>query len=159
MTASRLAILKSRHAACHQQPPLVHCESQPDIIQRQALRVLARRAESIKSKLCRVRCSWSHQADAGSAHSDSLFRLRTSHRNGQVPASGGIKQFSGSDDWLRDLARRELFAIRQGVFKFLGLNLKKIPISSTILTDDGPRLTSGNRRRYAYRTRYCSRLG
>ncbi len=30
----------------------------------------------------------------------------------RLPVSGVMKQFSGSDGWLRDLARCELFAIR-----------------------------------------------
>jgi uncharacterized LabA/DUF88 family protein len=54
----------------------------------------------------------------------------------RLPVSGVLKQFSGSDGWLRDLARRDLFAIREGVLKFRGFKPKKIPISPVALSDD-----------------------
>lgn len=57
--------------------------------------------------------------------------------NGQAkrPVSGSIQLFTGSDKWLRDLASRDLFAVREGVLKFRGYKPKKIPIASTALTD------------------------
>jgi uncharacterized LabA/DUF88 family protein len=54
----------------------------------------------------------------------------------RLPVSGVMKQFSGSDAWLRNLARRELFAIREGVLKFRGFKPKRIPISPAALSDD-----------------------
>lgn len=54
----------------------------------------------------------------------------------KLPISGEMKQFEGSDLWLRDLARKNLFEVRRGVLKFRGFKPKKIPISSSQLTDD-----------------------
>jgi len=53
-----------------------------------------------------------------------------------LPVSGTRKSFSGSDQWLRDLAKRDLFAVRRGTLKFRGFILKKIPYTPTApLTD------------------------
>lgn len=54
----------------------------------------------------------------------------------RAPVSGKELQFSGSDTWLRDLAQRNLFAIRTGILKFRGFKPKKIPVSGRQLTDD-----------------------
>jgi uncharacterized LabA/DUF88 family protein len=54
----------------------------------------------------------------------------------RLPVSGAEFEFNGSDSWLRDLASRDLFAVRKGVLKFRGFKPKRIPISPTALTDD-----------------------
>ena len=52
-----------------------------------------------------------------------------------LPVSGEEKVFHGSDAWLNDLARRDLFAVRRGVLKFRGFKPRRIPIASETLTD------------------------
>ncbi len=49
------------------------------------------------------------------------------------PVSGIKKEFSGSDKWLHDLSRKDLFAVRVGVLKFRGFVLKqsRIPFTPT----------------------------
>lgn len=54
----------------------------------------------------------------------------------KLPVSGQSMTFSASDGWLRDLARRDLFAVRRGVLKFRGWVPKKTPVSPLSLTDD-----------------------
>ncbi|WP_221987728.1 NYN domain-containing protein [Rhizobium laguerreae] len=53
-----------------------------------------------------------------------------------LPVSGGEKQFGGSDRWLKDLAAKDLFAVRLGVLKFRGFKPKRIPVADRALTDD-----------------------
>jgi len=53
----------------------------------------------------------------------------------KLPVSGQTHTFSGSDAWLRDLASRDLFAVRRGVLKFRGFKPRRVPISPTQLTD------------------------
>jgi len=57
--------------------------------------------------------------------------------NGKVslPVSGAEHEFKGSDAWLKQLAAKDLFAVRRGVLKFRGFKPKKIPIASAALTD------------------------
>ena len=56
--------------------------------------------------------------------------------NTKLPVSGTPHEFKGSDQWLRDLAARDLFAVRRGVLKFRGFKPKKIPIAhGAALTD------------------------
>ena len=43
----------------------------------------------------------------------------------KMPVSGSKKTFPGSDKWLHELARKDLFAIRRGVLKFRGFVLRK----------------------------------
>src|SRR5262249_42835848 len=54
-----------------------------------------------------------------------------------LPVSGGKHQFTGSDQWLLELARKDLFAVRRGVLKFRGWIPKNIPIAPSAkgLTD------------------------
>ncbi|WP_245004133.1 NYN domain-containing protein [Bradyrhizobium liaoningense] len=58
--------------------------------------------------------------------------------NGEVklPVSGETTTFKGSDKWLRELAAKDLFAVRRGVLKFRGYKPKKIPVVGKELTDD-----------------------
>lgn len=58
--------------------------------------------------------------------------------NGSVklPVSGAEKEFTASDFWLKDLARRDFFATRLGELKFRGFKPKKIPTPPRPLTDD-----------------------
>jgi len=44
-----------------------------------------------------------------------------------LPISGGKKTFTASDAWLRQLAQKDLFAVRRGTLKFRGFTLSKIP--------------------------------
>ena len=46
-----------------------------------------------------------------------------------------MHQFQGTDQELRELAQRPLFAVRRGVLKFRGWVPKRIPLSGTALTD------------------------
>lgn len=52
------------------------------------------------------------------------------------PVSGEPHEFKGSDAWLKDLASRDLFAVRRGVLKFRGFKPRRIPVSEQQLTDD-----------------------
>ncbi len=54
----------------------------------------------------------------------------------KLPVSGASHTFDGSDEWLHDLSRRDLFAVRRGVLKFGGFKPKHIPVASDSLTDD-----------------------
>jgi uncharacterized LabA/DUF88 family protein len=45
----------------------------------------------------------------------------------QLPVSGGRRNFSGNDQWLKELSRKDLFAVRLGNLKFRGFVLKNIP--------------------------------
>jgi uncharacterized LabA/DUF88 family protein len=51
------------------------------------------------------------------------------------PVSGADKVYGQPDHWLRVLANKELFAVRRGVLKFRGFRPRKVPISTTALTD------------------------
>ena len=53
----------------------------------------------------------------------------------KLPVSGNPHTFAGSDHWLRELAAKNLFAVRRGVLKFRGFKPKKVPISPSQLTD------------------------
>jgi len=53
-----------------------------------------------------------------------------------LPVSGNRRHFTGSDQWLRDLANRDLFAVRLGILKFRGWTPISIPIAPNAgLTD------------------------
>ena len=53
----------------------------------------------------------------------------------KLPVSGNYFEFKGSDAWLRQLAAKDLFAVRQGVLKFRGYKPRHIPMTSSPLTD------------------------
>jgi len=53
----------------------------------------------------------------------------------KLPVSGNIHKFVGNDGWLKELASRELIAVRRGVLKFRGYKPKRIPIASDKLSD------------------------
>lgn len=44
----------------------------------------------------------------------------------RLPISGETVEFNKSDGWLRDLARKDLFAVRQGVLKFRGFKPRSV---------------------------------
>ena len=46
------------------------------------------------------------------------------------PVSGETLKLIGNDGWLRELASRDLFAVRRGVLKFRGFKPRKIPIAN-----------------------------
>lgn len=52
-----------------------------------------------------------------------------------LPVSGAPISFQSSDQWLKDLAKLERFAVRRGTIGFRGWKPKTIPISSKPLTD------------------------
>ena len=53
-----------------------------------------------------------------------------------LPVSGQQTTFQGSDAWLHELSRKNLFAVRRGILKFRGFVLSKIPyIPTGPLTD------------------------
>ena len=51
------------------------------------------------------------------------------------PVSGTPLALPGSDAWLKDLASRDLFAVRRGVLKFRGFKPRRIPVAPETLTD------------------------
>jgi uncharacterized LabA/DUF88 family protein len=53
----------------------------------------------------------------------------------KLPVSGKLHEFKGSDAWLKQLAAKDLFAVRRGVLKFRGFKPKTVPVSPTGLTD------------------------
>jgi uncharacterized LabA/DUF88 family protein len=53
----------------------------------------------------------------------------------KLPVSGKLHEFKGSDAWLKQLAAKDLFAVRRGVLKFRGFKPKAVPVSPTGLTD------------------------
>lgn len=53
----------------------------------------------------------------------------------KLPVSGEVQKFEGNDGWLRDLASRDLIAVRRGVLKFRGYKPRRIPIASDKLSD------------------------
>lgn len=53
----------------------------------------------------------------------------------KLPVSGDTHEFKGNDDWLKQLASKDLFAVRRGVLKFRGYKPKNVPITPQGLTD------------------------
>lgn len=53
----------------------------------------------------------------------------------RLPVSGTQHRFTGSDQWLNDLSRKNLFAVRRGVLKFRGWKPKTVPVPATTLMD------------------------
>lgn len=53
----------------------------------------------------------------------------------ELPVSGETTNFTSSDKWLKELAKRERFAVRQGTLGFRGWKPKKTPIDNKALTD------------------------
>jgi hypothetical protein len=53
----------------------------------------------------------------------------------KLPVSGETFQFQGSDAWLDELSRKDLFAVRRGVLKFRGYKPVRIPVATTVLSD------------------------
>lgn len=53
----------------------------------------------------------------------------------KLPVSGTEQTFKGSDQWLVELSKKDLFAVRRGILKFRGFKPKKIPISPQALQD------------------------
>lgn len=53
----------------------------------------------------------------------------------RLPVSGGTKSFTASDDWLDEIASRELFAVRRGTLAFRGWVPRNIPIAGKALSD------------------------
>ena len=53
----------------------------------------------------------------------------------KLPVSETPYTFTGSDQWLHELASKDLFAVRRGVLKFRGYKPKRTPLPHTQLTD------------------------
>jgi uncharacterized LabA/DUF88 family protein len=47
----------------------------------------------------------------------------------RLPVSGNPYAFTGSDQWMEDLAKKDLFAVRRGVLKFRGYKPKQTPFN------------------------------
>jgi uncharacterized LabA/DUF88 family protein len=54
-----------------------------------------------------------------------------------LPVSNNVHQFNGSDAWLHELARKDLFAVRRGVLKFRGYKPKRTPVNPIGALTDG----------------------
>jgi uncharacterized LabA/DUF88 family protein len=54
----------------------------------------------------------------------------------KLPVSGLIQNFANSGQWLSDLAKKDLIAVRLGVLKFRGYKLKKTPLAGTAALSD-----------------------
>jgi uncharacterized LabA/DUF88 family protein len=54
----------------------------------------------------------------------------------KLPVSGCDHEFHGSDAWLHELSRKDLFAVRRGVLKFRGFKPKHVPVAAVALTDN-----------------------
>jgi uncharacterized LabA/DUF88 family protein len=54
----------------------------------------------------------------------------------KLPVSGADHTFAGSDAWLKELSRKDLFAVRLGVLKFRGYKPANTPMSAGPLTDN-----------------------
>jgi uncharacterized LabA/DUF88 family protein len=52
-----------------------------------------------------------------------------------LPVSGNQQVFNQSGQWIKELARKDLFAVRLGVLKFRGYKPKRIPIATQQLSD------------------------
>ena len=53
----------------------------------------------------------------------------------KLPVSGNKHHFTAAHQWLVDLSKRDLFAVRRGVLKFRGFKPRSIPINPQALTD------------------------
>src|SRR5262245_42130654 len=54
-----------------------------------------------------------------------------------LPVSGGLRNFTGNDQWLHELSRKDLFAIRLGSLKFRGFVLRNVPYQPQGALTDG----------------------
>ena len=54
----------------------------------------------------------------------------------QRPVTGTNVKFKANDEWLNDLASRNLFAVRRGHLAFRGWKLRSVPTSGKPLSDD-----------------------
>jgi len=54
----------------------------------------------------------------------------------RLPVSGTKKTIRNSDHWLKELAARDLFAVRLGVLKFRGFSPRQSPLKGDQLSDD-----------------------
>lgn len=59
-------------------------------------------------------------------------QYRGKHRQ---PVSGTMRTFTATDNWLDDLASRDLFAVRRGTLAFRGWAPRNIPIAGQTLSD------------------------
>jgi uncharacterized LabA/DUF88 family protein len=53
-----------------------------------------------------------------------------------LPVSGLIQTFADSGQWLKDLAKKDLMAVRLGVLKFRGYKLKRTPVNGVAALTD-----------------------
>jgi uncharacterized LabA/DUF88 family protein len=80
-------------------------------------------------------------AHACVAADETLFRVLyydCSYYEGHVklPVTGADHHFTGNDQWLKDVAAKDFFAVRRGVLKFRGWKPKKIPIAAAAAMTD-----------------------
>lgn len=53
----------------------------------------------------------------------------------KLPVSGLTRTFTSDDNWLKELAKKDHFAVRRGILKFRGFQPNKVPVTPTTLTD------------------------
>lgn len=54
----------------------------------------------------------------------------------RLPVSGMEREYNAPDNWMKDLAARDLFAVRRGVLKFRGFKPRRVPVAGRPLSDD-----------------------
>lgn len=54
----------------------------------------------------------------------------------RLPVSGNPHHFQSNDQWLNDLSRKDLFAVRKGVLKFRGFKPRRTPVGSGLPLQD-----------------------
>ncbi|HTI01221.1 MAG TPA: NYN domain-containing protein [Acidisoma sp.] len=52
-----------------------------------------------------------------------------------LPVSGQTKSYTANNNWLRELGKKDFFAIRLGILKFRGFKPKRTPITPATLSD------------------------
>lgn len=53
-----------------------------------------------------------------------------------LPVSGQVKEYNGSDAWLKELGAKDLFAIRLGVLKFRGYKPRGLIVANQPIADN-----------------------
>lgn len=99
------------------------------------LRVLARKASLTYDPKLIEAVAHNCRSDEESIHRVLYYDCAPYIGKAKLPVSGNLHEFTGSDAWLNELSRKELFAVRRGVLKFRGWSPKKVPVSPQSLAD------------------------
>lgn len=106
------------------------------------VRVLARKAGKTYDPAFIEKVGLACRGDAEEIHRILYYDCPPYEGTVTLPVSGGKHKFTGSDTWMNELARRDLFAVRRGVLKFRGWTPRKIPIAASVAalkdSDFGP---------------------